>query len=372
MVTHRERATGTRDTLPGDGASRGLTNRKGVALGLPGFVLVDENVAAARAVSDVVRRVLRGRRAQVVPLVLHGLPGTGKTHLITAAVEALARESRTATARTIPARELARPDDGQGGGFADPDLARCDLLIIEDVQNLPRTGADALAHLIDERAARRQALIVTASAGPGGLTHLPRHLTSRFAAGLVVQLEPAGRASRRAIIEAIARRVKLAPDALDWLAARGGGLRAALGMVQALAQGGARRAGPLDRTAVREILSAGGQLPARSSAKNELDDPGDAGERSELPEIIKRVCAAFGVTRKELIGSSRLRRVLVPRQVAMALARDVGGQSLPRIAMAFDRDHSTVLHACRKVEEMVEDDVQLAATVRQLRKELRS
>ena len=175
----------------------------------------------------------------------------------------------------------------------------------------------------------------------------------------MVQLEPAGRAGRRAIIEASAEqgRVRLTPDALDWLAARGGGVRTALGMLQALARSSGRRAGPLDRKAVEEILADGGH---------------GAGRAGELPEIVKRVCAAFGVTRKELLGPSRLRRVLVPRQVAMALAREIGGQSLPRIAVAFDRDHSTVLHACRKVEEMVEEDVELAATVRQLRKELRA
>jgi chromosomal replication initiator protein len=360
MVTHRERTTGAGDTLPAEGAARVLSSRK--ILDLPGFVVVDENRSAARAVSDLVRRVVLARRVRVVPLVLHGLPGTGKTHLVTAALKALTIESRTATGRIIPARELARPDEmGDKGGFADPDITSCDLLIIEDVQHLPRASADALCRLIDDRAARELALIVTASSGPARLTHLPRRLTSRLAGGLVVQLEPAGKASRRAIIAASAGRVRLSPEALDWLAARGGGLRTALGMVQALAQAGGRRAAPLDRKAIEEILGEG-----------EGEGGQAAGRGGELPEIIKRVCAAFGVTRKELVGASRLRRVLVPRQVAMALAREVGGQSLPRIAMAFDRDHSTVLHACRKVEAMVEDDVKLAATVRQLRKELRS
>src|SRR5262245_54811767 len=172
-----------------------------------------------------------------------------------------------------------------------------------------------MCRLIDERTARLQALIVTSSAGPSRLTHLPRRLTSRLAQGLVVQLEPLGRSSRQAIIEAVAARgrVKLSPDALDWLAARGGGLRSALGMVQALAQGADKRAAPLDRSAVQKILTSAGHESPRGS---------------ELPEIVKRVCAAFGVTRKELLGPSRLRRVLVPRQVAMALAREVGGQSL--------------------------------------------
>jgi len=353
MVTHRRRIAGPRDTLAAEGADRVLAARKNIALELPGFVLTTENRFAARAVGDVVRGVALGRRARIVPLVLHGAPGTGKTQLVTAALKVLAAESRTATGRTVTARELARPDEA--GGFADHDLATCDLLVVEDLQHLPRTSADALGRLIDDRAARQLALIVTAGAGPARLVHLPRRLTSRLAAGLVVQLEPPGRTSRRAIIEASALRVRLAPDALDWLATQGGGLRTALGMVQALAQAGGRRSGPLDRKAAQEILASGGLLPPR----------GD-----ELPEIVKRVCSAFGVTRKELFGPSRLRRVLVPRQVAMALAREVGGQSLPRIATAFDRDHSTVLHACRRVEEMVEGDAELAATVRQLRKEL--
>ena len=90
----------------------------------------------------------------------------------------------------------------------------------------------------------------------------------------------------------------------------------------------------------------------------------------ELPAIMKRVAAAFGVTEKELLGISRLRRVLVPRQVAMYLARELSGLSLPRIGAAFGRDHTTVLHAFCKVNEALASDERLAATVRQLRREL--
>jgi chromosomal replication initiator protein len=351
MVTHRERTAGAHDTLSAGRADRVLSERKTAALDLPGFVITPENRVAARAVSDLVRGVVSGRRSRVVPLVLHGLPGTGKTQLISSALRVLAEESRSASGRTIPARELPRLDESTA------ELLTCDLLIVEDLQHLPGTSGEAMGRLIDDRAARKLALIVTANAGPGRLSHLPRRLTSRLAAGLVVQLEPPGQSSRRAIVAASATRVRLASDALDWLAARGGGLRTALGLVQTLAQAEDRRAGPLDRDSIQEILDAAGHLPHRPD---------------DLPEIVKRVCAAFGVTRKELLGPSRLRRVLVPRQVAMALAREVGGQSLPRIASAFDRDHSTVLHACRKVKEMIEHDLELAATVRQLRKELSS
>src|SRR2546423_1222119 len=106
-------------------------------------------------------------------------------------------------------------------------------LVLEDVQRLTERAADAACDLIDRRAARRKALVVTAGAGPAALTHLPRRLTSRLAAGLVVQLEPLGVASRRTILDAAAkmRNVRIAPDALDWLAGRGGGPCTAAGVL---------------------------------------------------------------------------------------------------------------------------------------------
>ena len=61
---------------------------------------------------------------------------------------------------------------------------------------------------------------------------------------------------------------------------------------------------------------------------------------------------------------------MVPRQVAMYLAREIAGLSLPRIGAAFDRDHTTVLHACRKVEETMAGDDLLRSRVKQLRGEL--
>jgi chromosomal replication initiator protein len=333
-----------------------LTDRKSHVLDLRGFVELPENRSAVRAISGLARSVLRGKRPRVNLLVLHGQPGTGKTRLTNAVLGALAVASRTATGRAAPARELARSEGDLG--FADPDLATCDFLVLEDVQHLPKSATNALCalcELIDKRQARRLALVVTANAGPARLPHLPRRLTSRLAAGLVVQLEPLRQASRRAIVESSARNVKLAPEALDWLAAQGGGLRGALGLLQNLAQTASAYPGPLDRQTVEQIVAGTGQPTSREG---------------DLHGIIKRVCAAFDIASKELLGKSRLSRVLVPRQVAMYLAHTSGQLSLPRVGAAFDRDHTTVLHACRKVEESMRKDMKLNATVSQLRQEL--
>src|SRR5262249_53237028 len=134
-----------------------------------------------------------------------------------------------------------------------------------------------------------------------------------------------------------------------------GGLRPLLGLLQNLALVARTYPGPLDRAAVEQIAAGTGQPTSRGA---------------DIAAIMKCVCAAFGVTEKELLGPSRLRRVLLPRQVAMYLTRERSGLSLPRIGAAFGRDHTTVLHACRKVEETIAGDEQLAATVRLLRQEL--
>ncbi|MBX9579185.1 MAG: hypothetical protein K2X87_02665, partial [Gemmataceae bacterium] len=180
-------------------------------------------------------------------------------------------------------------------------------------------------------------------------------LTSRLAGGLVVPLDPPGPESRRAILAAAAaaRGVRLAPDALDWLSSRptGGGARPLLGWLGNLAAGAKDYPGPLDRMAAEEILAGTGQPTS----------PGP-----DVVGIIRRVAAAFGVSERELLGVSRLRRVLVPRQVAMYLLRAVCGLSLPRVGAAFGKDHSTVLHACRKIEA----DEELRGEAERLRQEL--
>jgi chromosomal replication initiator protein len=88
----------------------------------------------------------------------------------------------------------------------------------------------------------------------------------------------------------------------------------------------------------------------------------------DVSTIVKRVAAAFGVDEKAMLGASRLRGVLKPRQVAMYLVRELTGLSLPRIGAVFGgRDHTTVLHSCRKVEDEMTSDMGLAKQVSELR-----
>jgi chromosomal replication initiator protein len=335
---------------PGD---RTTAPRPAPPIDLGGFRVLPENRSSVRAIQGVARAVTLGKRMPVCPLLLHGPPGCGKSHLASALVAAVT--TGEATARIEPAGDLARPDSPTGdAGFGDRGLRTCDVFVLEDVQHLPERAADAVCDLIDRRAARRKALVITANTGPADLVHLPRRLTSRLAAGLVVQMTQLGPSSRRLLLEdaASAKKLRLTADALDYLAAQPGSLRALFGSLQNLALVAPNFPGPLDRAAVEQTLAGTGQPTSR--------------ER-EPDAIIRRAAAAFGVTPKELLGPSRLRNVLLARQVAMYLVREVCRLSLPRTGAVFGRDHTTVLHACRKVAAAIETDAGLNARVRGLR-----
>lgn len=324
------------------------------------FVALPENASALRAVRRLTRRLTHPESLTTgpSPLVLHGPPGTGKSLLVRTLIAKLTSASGL-TARVVPAAELPRPRPDEPE-VADElaDFETCDLLAIEDIHHLPIRSAGVVCRVLDHRAARRRPTIVTAPAGPAGLIDLPRRLTSRLAAGLVVQLEPLTMAGRRTLVERLAtkRKVRLTDDALDWLAAQptGGGARPLAGAVERLRTLARGIIGSLDSDGVRELLESG--------------EP--TSEPSAVERIVRRVADAYGVKPKDLLGSCRQRAVLLPRQVAMYLTREVTKLSLPQLGAAFGRDHTTVLHACRKIADALKTDAKLKRTLRELKAEL--
>src|SRR5262249_20596771 len=125
----------------------------------------------------------------------------------------LARRRPELSVRMAAARELV---DGWQSDSSD----ECDLLAVEDVQQLPGRATETLVQLFDDRLARRQQMVFTATTGPAQLTHLPARLTSRLGSGLVVGLTPLGPASRLAFLQDRIERRQLAigRDVLGWLA----------------------------------------------------------------------------------------------------------------------------------------------------------
>lgn len=321
------------------------------------FLALPENQSALQAARSLAHALTRpAPRVSITPLVFHGPSGSGKSHLIRTLVAKLIEAENVVTVQSIAAADLARGDAAEGSTLVDDSLRDCDLLVLEDLHHLPSKAADAVCELLDRRSTRRRASVITMLVGPALLTHLPRRLTTRLAAGLVLPLAPLSPTSRKKVLKVEAKRqnVNLTADAIDWLAqqATGGGLRPMLGKLNVLATLGKPFPLPLDRARVEELLSAAGQpMPAAVTPA----------------EIVKRVAQEFAVPEKEMFGPSRLRQVRLPRQVAMYLVRQLTNLSLPRIGSFFDgRDHTTVLHACRKVRAEMASDELFAARVNEL------
>jgi chromosomal replication initiator protein len=318
----------------------------------------------------VVRRALKRLRTYLAQpttsgkpfpvLFLHGPSGTGKSHLLSKLVQDAINDTPERLIQVVSASELDRIfidvltttfDSG-----TDPlqDLRECDLLIIEDLQHFPGRCAEGLTNLLDDRKSYRRCSVLSAQVGPAHLKQLPRRLTSRFAGGLVVQTEPIGVESKTKLVRQSLRdrNLQVTTDVEGWLVARalGGSIRGILGTLTQL-------------ETLTKILPPPMDLPGILDA---LQEP-ELSPVSPLERIASRICAHYQIETKMLRSTKRHRHLLWPRQVTMYIARQITKLSLVQIGEYFGgKDHSTVLHACRKVEEAIDADSNFAIVVRQL------
>ena len=186
--------------------------------------------------------------------------------------------------------------------------------------------------------------------GPAELT-LSSRLRSRLAGGLVIGISPLSAPSRKRLAQdwCLERRLKVADEVIDWLARDPGGARPILGNIILLEVLSKRFPPPLTMNIVRA----------------ELLEPKER-DKSPLDALIAEVSTRFRVSERLLLGSSRSRNVVWPRQVAMYIARKAGF-SFPAIGAYFGgRDHTTVMHGCSKVEAALATDVTLALEILEL------
>lgn len=300
------------------------------------------------------------------PLFVYGSTGLGKTHLMQAVGNALLQTKPDALVRYVHANEyisdVVKAYQNKSFDEFKQRYRSLDLLLIDDVHffsGKEKTQEEffyAFNYLIENA---RQ-VIVTSDTLPKEIAGMEERLTSRFGWGLTVAIEPPELEMRVAILlaKALADRVALDQDIAFFIARN---IRSNVRELE----------GALKRVLAFSRFS--GKPLTIDSAKEALRDVLASFNREPPVELIRKTVADFfGIKESELSSKRRLKALVVPRQIAMALARELTQKSLPEIGELFGgRDHTTVLHACRRVEGLRRDDSATAQSYDTLRKILR-
>lgn len=326
------------------------------------FIVGKSNGIACNAA----RAIAEGGPMRFNPLFIHGPTGQGKTHLLHAIGHGY-------TARKPEARALAMSAERFMIDFVSAMRAKdtmafksrlrsVDILLIDDFQFIAgkETTQEEFLYTIDELMREGRRLIISADRSPHELDGVEGRILSRLTQGLVVDVQPADYALRRAIVDAKVAAmpgVVIEPVVLDMLASR-------------IASNVRELEGGLNRLVAYASLN--GCAIDEAFAENVLAEMFRASRRRvTIDEIQKRVADHFKIRQTEMVSARRAREVARPRQIAMYLAKQLTPRSLPEIGRRFGgRDHTTVIHAVKQIEKLRAADNEIDAHVRALLRSL--
>jgi chromosomal replication initiator protein len=323
------------------------------------FVIGDGNRlahAAALAVAELPGQAYN-------PLFLYGPPGLGKTHLLHAIGNYVQGYDAGLTVRYTTLEAFTSHFVRALKASSIEDFKRryraTDILLIDDVQFLERKAKieEEFFHTFNALYETGSQLVVTCDRTPRDMGALAERLRERFESGLVADIRPPDLATRLTILRKRVHhdRVPLAdPNAIVPIAERvETNVRALQGALIRVVAFHSLTGRPIDRPLVEHVLD--GLYPAAKPQARTVE------------EIQQATCDRLGVSFEALSSPDRTARVAWARQVAMYLSRELTDATLPAIGRAFGgRNHTTVLHACRRATERIANDAQAHELVRGL------
>ncbi len=313
------------------------------------------------------RQVAENPGASYNPLFLYGGVGLGKTHLMHAVGNSLVKQNRNArvvylhserfVADMVKALQLNAINDFKKY------YRSVDALLIDDIQFFAgkERSQEEFFHTFNALLEGGQQMILTCDRYPKEISGVEERLKSRFGWGLTVAVEPPELETRVAILmkKAEQQKVELPHEAAFFIAQRiRSNVRELEGALKRVIASAHFMGRPIDIDLIRESLK---DLLALQDKQVSIDN------------IQRTVAEYYKIKVADILSKRRSRSVARPRQVAMALSKELTSHSLPEIGDAYGgRDHTTVLHACRKVKELVEVDNEIKSDYKNLLRSLTS
>ena len=316
------------------------------------------------------RRVGEGGPVTFNPLVLYGGVGLGKTHLMHAIAWDLKEKNPDLNVLYLSAEQfmyrfVQALRERKMMDFKHL-FRSVDVLMVDDVQFI--AGKDSTQeeffHTFNALVDQNKQIIISADRAPGEIKDLEDRVKSRLQCGLVVDLHPTDFELRLGILQAkVQQQRETYPD-----------LRIADGVLEFLAHRISTNVRVLEGALTRLFAFASlvGREIDMDLTQDCLADVLRASERKiTVEEIQRKVSEYYNIRMSDIIGPKRLRSYARPRQVAMYLCKQLTSRSLPEIGRRFGgRDHTTVMHGVKRIEELKLTDGQIAEDVEMLRRSL--
>jgi len=330
--------------------------------------IVGRSNTLAHAAAKQVATSRRGEQLMFNPLYIHAAVGLGKTHLlqaITWAGNSTERKVLYLTAERFMYGFVSALKTQTTLAFKEA-VRAIDVLVIDDLQFLQGRSTQAeFCHTLNALIDAGRQVVIASDRPPADLESLDDRVRSRLAGGLVVEIGSLGEELRLEILKSRIAAARLYHPGFEVPTP------VLAFIAKSVTHNGRDLEGAVNRLLAHNKLT--GQPVTLEMAEREMRDlirPAEP-KRVRIEDIQRVVARQYNVSRADLLSSRRTANVVRPRQVAMYLAKILTLRSLPEIGRRFGgRDHTTVLHAVRKIEALAGNDTAFAEEIEGLKRQL--